>query len=115
MKTRDKHETLAHLRQVATFLDSRFSLAGYRFGVDGIIGLVPGVGDAIGGLIALYIVLRAHLMGAPSHVTNRMLIGVMIDVLLGSIPVAGDIFDFFYKVNNRNLRMIEEWIARSEG
>lgn len=104
---------LAHLQQLADLLDSRFSILGFRFGIDSLIGLVPAIGDIVGGLLSLYIVWQAHRMGVPERVLNKMLVGIVIDVFFGSVPVVGDIFDVFHKINRRNLRRIERWMEET--
>ena len=111
MEIKDR-ETLDHLKSLTTILDSQFSVAGFKFGLDGVIGLVPGLGDAIGGLISLYIVYKAHVAGVSAEVTGRMMLNILIDVFLGSVPVIGDLFDFFYKVNEKNLRLMEEYFNK---
>lgn len=104
-KTPEK--TIAELESIVTLMDSDFSIAGFRFGLDGIIGLVPGLGDSAGGFISLYIVLKAYRAGVSSETVSKMLLYILIDVLLGSIPLLGDIFDFFFKVNEKNLELVK--------
>ena len=111
--TNNQEQLLTHLRQVSTLLDSRFSVAGFRFGIDGLIGLIPGLGDTAGGLVSIYIVLRAYRAGLSSELTNKMLLRIITDVFIGSVPLLGDVFDFFYKVNNRNLKDIETYFTQS--
>ena len=103
-----KYQKLQRLRKVANIMDSKFSIGGFHFGVDSIVGLVPGIGDTIGGIVSAYIILEAHNLGIPKHLLIQMILLTLIDVLVGGIPVIGDIFDFFYKVNQRNLKIIEE-------
>ena len=74
--------------------------------------MIPGLGDAIGGLISIYIVVRAYQAGVTSEMVNRMLVRIIADVFIGSVPLIGDIFDFFFKVNNRNLEDIEQYFAQ---
>jgi hypothetical protein len=84
----------------------------FRFGLDGVLGLlVPGAGDAVTGIGSLSLLLLALRRGVPSVVIGRMVINIGIDALLGMIPVVGDVFDFGYKANRRNL----ELIRRHEG
>lgn len=80
---------------------------GTRIGADALIGLVPGVGDAAMAAMGLYLVWEARNLGASRWVLVRMLGNVGIDALLGSVPVAGDVFDFFFRSNSRNLKLIK--------
>jgi len=86
-------------------MDSKFSIAGFSFGLDGIIGLIPGVGDVVGGVISLFIIYRLKKIGIREKVLNKMIINVLVDVFVGSIPLVGDLFDFVFKVNERNLKL----------
>jgi hypothetical protein len=81
---------------------------GFRIGLDGMIGLVPGVGDAATGLLSLWLVREAHREGLPRGELMPMGGNIVIDTTLGAIPLIGDIFDFFWKSNTRNLRIIEK-------
>ena len=101
-------EKLEQLQSLITLLDSNFSIFGFSFGIDGLIGLVPGVGDMFGGLISLAIILRMRAIGVSSAALNKMITAVLIDVFVGSIPVLGDLFDFFYKVNERNFTLAKQ-------
>lgn len=80
---------------------------GFRIGLDGIVGLVPGVGDAATGLLSLWLLREAHREGLPRSALIRMGGNIVIDTTLGAIPLIGDVFDFFWKSNARNLRIIE--------
>ncbi len=94
-RPRSRAERLARLDALATLLDTAFILPGtnVRFGFDAIIGLVPGIGDAITTAISLYIVHEARQLGAPLHVIMRMLANVAVDGFVGAVPVFGDAFD----------------------
>jgi len=78
-----------------------------RFGWDPIIGLVPWLGDVTAALFACVLVVAAHRMAVPRVVQLRMLLNVIIDVLIGLVPVAGDIADVFWKANTKNMALIE--------
>ncbi len=99
---------LDEIESLARLLDSRFRIpgTGIRFGLDGLLGLVPGIGDAATGFAALYIVHRARALGVPTHVLVRMIGNVAIDMAAGSVPVLGDIFDVAFKANLRNLDLL---------
>ena len=97
----------ADLARLARLLDSSIRLpGGYRIGIDGLLGLAPGVGDALGAALSLYIIARAHQLGAPGRVLARMLLNVGADALIGTVPLLGDWFDFAFKANQRNLSLL---------
>jgi hypothetical protein len=103
-------ERVERLRALAWLLDNSIPLpGGYRIGVDALIGLVPGVGDAIGALISAYIVNEARALGAPRSVLLRMIGNVMIETVVGAIPFAGDLFDAAFKANSRNLALLARY------
>ncbi len=100
-----------HIRRVATWLDDAFVIPGTRFsiGLDGLVGLVPGAGDLLTTLPALWIVLRALGLGVPRVVAGRMVLNILIDNAIGVIPVVGDLFDFAWKANRRNVELLERF------
>lgn len=104
---------LRRLRRIADLFDNEFRipLTRWRFGIDAILGLVPGAGDVAGALFALYGLWVANLVGAPASVQARMVLQVAIDVLAGMVPVVGDIFDIAFKAHVRNRRLLEGWLA----
>ena len=101
---------LRNLERVANWMDSRFRIPGteLRFGLDGLLGLLPGVGDGVTALPAAYIVMRARAIGAPPHIQARMVGNVLMDLLIGALPLVGDLFDFGFKANRRNVRLLRE-------
>ena len=95
---------------LAWLLDRSIPLpGGFRIGLDGILGLIPGVGDAIGGGLSSWIFYLAWKQGVPRSVLLRMGVNIAIDSLLGAIPLLGDLFDFFWKSNSRNLALLERY------
>ena len=110
----DTAARLARLRWLARLMDAQFGLPGtrFRFGVDALIGLAPGVGDAMIGLLSLYVVWEARKLGAPPPLLARMLGNVAIEVVGGAVPVLGDLFDAAFKANLRNVALLEDWLAR---
>lgn len=82
---------------------------GYRVGLDGLLGLIPGVGDFLASTVSGYIVWQAYQAGVPKSVLLRMLINVAVDLLVGAIPIVGDVFDFVFKANSRNLALLERY------
>ena len=105
----DRAATLARLRRLAVLLDTAIVMpGGIRVGADAIIGLAPGIGDAITTAMAAYFVYEAHRLGLPKHKLARMIGNLAIDGIVGTIPLFGDIFDVAFKANIRNLAIIEE-------
>ena len=100
-------KTLEHVRFVASLMDSQFSVLGFKFGLDGLIGAFPVLGDLIGGLVSVYIVLRLRAAGIPEDLAARMFGNILVDIFAGSIPVVGDLFDFYFKANLRNIKLAE--------
>ncbi len=105
--------SVQRLRSLTRVLDDLLPIPGtrFRFGLDPIIGLVPGLGDAAGAVFAGVLLLTAWRMGAPAAVLLRMAGNIVLDTVVGAVPVLGDIFDFGFKANRRNLRLLERWQA----
>jgi hypothetical protein len=97
------------LEQLASVLDDIFQIPGtrIRFGLDPLIGLIPGLGDTLTGLISFLIVTAAWRRGVPRVTIARMVANIALDTLAGSIPFAGGIFDFYWKSNRRNLDLLK--------
>lgn len=109
----DHAAELARLDRLSALLDTRFSVLGLRFGLDSLVGLVPGVGDAIVTLPSVYLIWRAHKLGLPRRALATMALNVAIDSTVGSIPLVGDVFDLFYKANRRNFRVVRRHLEAS--
>jgi hypothetical protein len=109
-----REQRLARLDAIAKLLDIAFILPGtnIRYGIDGIIGLIPVVGDIIATALSLWLVREARALGAPWHVTARMLGNVAIQGVVGTVPVAGDAFDVLFRANIRNVRILRRWMDR---
>ena len=99
---------------MARLLDSAVQVPGTRFriGLDPIIGLVPGIGDVIGAIFSSVIVFQAARLGAPQSTLVRMLANVVVDTLVGEVPLLGDLFDFGWKANTRNIALLEQHLGR---
>jgi uncharacterized protein DUF4112 len=112
-----RQDRIARIDALATLLDTAFILPGtnVRFGLDALIGLAPGIGDAITTAMSLYIVHEARQLGAPRHLVFRMLINVALDGIVGAVPVVGDAFDVMWRANRRNVRLLQDWLQRVEG
>jgi hypothetical protein len=109
-----REQRLARLEAIAKLLDIAFVLPGtnIRYGIDGIIGLIPVVGDIIATALSLWLVREARALGAPWHITARMLGNVAIQGVAGSVPLAGDAFDVLFRANMRNARILRRWLER---
>lgn len=107
-----REQRLQRLEGIAKLLDVAFILPGtnIRYGIDGLIGLIPVVGDAITTAISLWLVNEARALGAPWHVTARMLGNVAIDGAVGIVPLVGDAFDVAFRANVRNMRLLRRWM-----
>jgi hypothetical protein len=103
---------LSRLRRLAWLIDGVFSLPGtkFRFGLNSVIGLLPVGGDAVLGLISLYIIYEAARLGVPKAKLAKMAANVGIEVLGGSVPIIGDLFDMALKANLRNLKIVEDHV-----
>lgn len=112
----DEPEAVAEARRIAWLLDEAVRLpGGLRFGLDGVLGLIPGIGDLLCLLAAGRIVAIARGQGVPPGVLARMVGNIGIDALVGAIPIAGDLFDFGFKANARNVDLLEQALRRQPG
>lgn len=109
-----REQRIARLEMLAKLLDVAFVVPGtkIRYGIDGLIGLIPIVGDVITTAISLWLVREARALGAPWHVTARMLGNVAVDGVVGLVPLAGDAFDVMFRANIRNMRLLRRWMDR---
>jgi hypothetical protein len=105
---------IAKLEALARLLDTRYRIpfTPIRFGADAILGLIPGIGDAAAALPALYIVSRAHALGLPRSLILKMLANIGVDTLVGSVPIAGGIFDIYFKASRRNAALLRRHLER---
>ena len=104
----DAANRLRRVRALAWFLDRAFKFGkNRRFGVEPLIGLIPGVGDWIGGVVSLYILYEGARLGLSWPVLWRMTGNILVETVIGAIPVAGDVIDFFWQANMRNVQLID--------
>ena len=107
-----RDENLDMLSQV---LDTWFRVPGtnIRFGLDGIVGFIPGVGDLLGGLASCVIVLAAYFRGVPLITISRMVANLAIEVVVGLVPLLGNLFDIGWRANRRNYHLLERSLEGS--
>ena len=103
-------ERLLRLRRLSERLDETFTIPGtnYKIGIDPLIGAIPVIGDLIGAILSTYIVYSGIKMGASPKVVRKMVTNIVIEFIIGSAPLIGDVFDFFWKANKKNVELIEE-------
>ena len=103
---------LRNLERISSIMDSSIRLpGGYRIGWDGIIGLIPGIGDLVGMGVSLYIMTGAMRLGASRMTMLRMLGNVALESAVGAIPVFGDLFDLAFKANSRNMQILNKQLS----
>ena len=109
-----REQRLARLDALAKLLDVAFIVPGtnVRYGIDGLIGLIPVIGDIITTAISLWLVREARALGAPWHLTMRMLGNVALDGVVGIVPLVGDAFDVMFRANVRNVKMLQRWLEK---
>jgi len=109
-----REQRIARVEAIAKLLDVAFVVPGtnIRYGIDGLIGLIPVVGDIITTAISLWLVREARALGAPWYITARMLGNVAVDGVVGIVPFAGDAFDVMFRANMRNVRLLRRWLDK---
>ncbi len=107
---------MEHIRRVARVLDAAIPIPGtsYRFGIDAVIGLVPGLGDAVGVVFASVILYQAYRLGASKRLLTRMLYNIGVDGLLGAIPLLGDWHDLVWKANVKNADLVARHVQQPD-
>jgi hypothetical protein len=111
-----RREALDRLDRVTQLLDTALVIPGtnIRFGADAIVGLVPGIGDAITTAISAWVIYEARRLGAPRHLVARMVGNVALDGLVGAVPLLGDVFDLMFKSNRKNIRLLRAWMDKQK-
>lgn len=107
------HSDIERARRLARLLDSEFRIFSYRFGLDPILGLVPGLGDLATMLLGLYIVRIAQNANAPAHILRHMFAALVLDLAMGAIPFVGDLGDFVFRANNYNIKLLESHLRKT--
>lgn len=112
--TGEQSRSLEGFRRLARLLDTRFGVPGvpFRFGLDGVIGLIPGIGDGVTTLMGLYALQVAHKHKLPLGARIKMIWNIGVDFVVGAIPLVGDLFDFAFHAHAKNLRIVERHLER---
>lgn len=97
------------LKDISSLMDSKFEVFGFRFGLDALIGLIPVIGDWVGVLASVYLISEASKLGVGRAVLIRMGINVAIENIIDMIPLVGNLFDFYWKANDRNMELLEKY------
>ena len=113
--TPSQQRMLAGARALAHLFDDKFRILGFRFGIESIVGLIPGVGDAISSIASVYLLLVAIQLRMPPSKLLRMALNAGFDFVIGLVPFLGDLVDMVFKAHVRNLRIIEEHVRTMEG
>ena len=103
------HQRVNRLRRLSRILDNAIPIpgTGYRFGLDPILGLLPGGGDTVSGALGAYIIIEAARIGLPREVIWKMVGNILLDAVVGTVPVLGDLFDVGWKANVKNVALLE--------
>lgn len=104
---------MKRLDRLAWLLDESIRLpGGYRIGLDSLVGLIPGIGDGVGAITSSYVLIEGYRAGAPRSVMARMVVNVLVEALVGVVPVLGDLFDMAWKSNSRNVALLQRHTAK---
>ena len=110
----DPKRRLQRLRTLAWLLDRSIPIGRWRIGLDPILGILPGAGDWIGAVLSLYVVYESARLGAPARLLARMGGNILLEALIGTVPVLGDLFDFAWQANARNVALIESYHSKMD-
>ena len=108
-----RREALVRLDRLARLFDTAFVLPGtnVRFGIEAVMRLIPGIGDAAASALSCYLLYEAHRLGVPPRIFARMLLNVAIEGIVGAVPIAGDAFDVAFRANRRNVALLRDHFA----
>jgi hypothetical protein len=109
-----KRAALARIDMLSKLFDTAFILPGtnVRFGVEAVMRLVPGIGDAAASALSCYLLYEAHRLDVPQHVFARLVANVALEGIVGAVPVLGDLFDVGFRANRRNVAILKEHFER---
>ena len=111
---RTRRAAIDRIDRLATLFDVAFLIPGtkFRFGVEALLRLVPGVGDAAASMLSLYLIYEAYRLDVPATLLARMLVNVALEAAAGAVPVAGDAFDVMFRANRRNVTLLRQHFGR---
>lgn len=109
MTDKDLEIHFERAKKLTRLLDTEFKIFGIRFGIDPILNIIPGVGSVIGAITSLYLFWLAYRLNVPSQTFLKMLWNLLIDFILGEVPLIGIIFDALYRANVKNLKLLEKF------
>jgi hypothetical protein len=111
--TTSRRAAIDRIDRLATWLDTAFILPGttIRFGVESLLRLVPGIGDAAASALSCYLLYEAHQLGVPRLLFGRMIANVLLEGTVGAVPLAGDAFDVMFRANRRNVALLRKHFA----
>ena len=114
MNDEAEDQALRRLEALAKLMDTAFVVPGtnVRFGLDGVIGLVPGIGDVVSGLVSSYLIWEARRLGVSKWILGRMMANTLLDTTIGAIPLAGDVFDVMFRANVKNMSLLRRHLER---
>lgn len=106
--------SLARLEALARLMDGAFALPGtnLRIGLDGLIGLLPGIGDLASGIVSSYLIWEARQLGAPRWLLARMIANTLLDTAFGAVPLVGDAFDIVFRANLKNMALLRRHVEK---
>ncbi|CAC5344386.1 MULTISPECIES: DUF4112 domain-containing protein [Planktothrix] len=113
---RERTIIVRRMRSLSTLLDNAIRVPGTSigFGIDPILGLIPGGGDILGGVLSIYIVFEAFKLGLPRETLITMVSNIALETITGTVPVFGDIFDVAWKANVKNVELLEDYVNSPE-
>lgn len=116
LKQAERAKRLRRLQQIASLMDDRYRIpgTGIRLGWDSIVGLLPGIGDALSMASFLVMLWHAQKLEVGRGVQLRMAANALVDVAVGWVPLLGDVFDVYWKSNRRNMRLLEQAVERAQ-
>ena len=110
-----RNAKIEQLRVLAELMDGQFRFPGtnFEFGLDAIIGLVPGIGDLVCGAFSLWLIREARRLGAPQWLIAKMVWNVAVEVTIGAVPLVGDAFDVVWKANRKNIQLLSRHFEKT--
>ena len=105
-------DEIAGFDRFSDLMDTRFRIAGVPFGLDSLLGIIPVAGDAVTGAAGLYALGTAARLKLPITANIHIIWNLVVDVVLGSVPLAGDVFDFFFRSHRKNFRVVEKHLIK---